>query len=86
MMIAKEKLSAMATTKLGIATTAAALWIATVTFTGAAVTPVQSTSAASARASHALKTQVQTLRECDPDISDYLGDFEGMLSDLTCLS
>ena len=57
MMIAKEKLSAMTTTKLGIATTAAALWIATVTFTGAAVTPVQSTSAASARASHALKAK-----------------------------
>jgi len=86
MMTPKEKLFAKATTKLDLAMTAAAIWIATFTFAGAAVTPVQLTSAASARASHALEAQIQTLRECDPDISDYLGDFEGMLSDLTCLS
>jgi hypothetical protein len=86
MMISKEKLSAKARKKLGLATTAAALWIATVTFAGAAATSVQSTSAASTPASHALEAQVQTLRECDPDISDYLDNFEGMLSDLTCRS
>ena len=87
MMNSKEKLSAKATTKLGPATTTAAvLWIATVTLGSAAVTSIQSASAASALASHALEAQVQTLRECDPDISDYVDDFEGMLSDLTCLS
>ena len=73
-----------ATTRLGLVTTAAVLGIATVTFDSAAVT--QSTSAAFAHASHALEAQVQTLRECDPDISDYMGGFEGMLSDLTCRS
>jgi hypothetical protein len=86
MMISKEKLSAKVTTSLGLATTAAVLWIATVTFGSAAVTSVQSTSAASAPTSHALEAQIQTLRECDPDISDYVDDFEGMLSDLTCRS
>jgi hypothetical protein len=86
MMISKEKLSENVTTKLGLATTAAVLWIATVPLAGAAVTSVQSTSAASAPASHTLEAQVQTLRECDPDVSDYVDDFEGILSDLTCLS
>ena len=86
MMNSKEKLSAKATTRLGLATTAAVLWIAMVTLGSAAVTSIQSTSAASAPASHALDAQVQTLRECDLDISDYVDDFEGMLSDLTCRS
>jgi hypothetical protein len=86
MMNSKEKLSAKAPTKLGLATTAAVLWIATLTLGSAAVTSIQSTGAASALASHVLEAQVQTLRECDPDISDYVDDFEGMLSELTCRS
>jgi hypothetical protein len=70
--------------KLRLAAMVAALWIAAVTFASAAATPPQSTSVASAPASYTLEAQVQTLRECDADISDYLGSFEGMLSDLVC--
>ena len=84
MLTSKEKLSEKATTKLGLATTVTVLWFATVTFAGAAVTSVQSTSVASAPANYILEAQVQTLRECDADNSDYQGSFEGMLSDLMC--
>jgi hypothetical protein len=84
MLTSKEPLSEKATTKLGLATTVAILWIATITFAGAAVTSAQSTSVASAPTSYILEAQVQTLRECDADNSDYLDSFEGMLSDLMC--
>jgi len=84
MLTSKEKLSEKATTKLGLATTVAVLWTATVTFAGAAVTSVQSTSVASAPTNYILEAQVQTLRECDTDL-DYLDSFEGMLSDLCAL-
>jgi hypothetical protein len=84
MLTSKEQLSEKATTKLGLATTVAVLWIATITFAGAAVTSVQSTSVASAPTSYILEAQVQTLQECDADNSDYLDSFEGMLSDLMC--
>ena len=84
MLTSKEKLSEKATTKLGLATTVAVLWTATVTFAGAAVTSVQSTSVASAPTNYILEAQVQTLRECDADYPDYLDSFDGMLSDLMC--
>jgi hypothetical protein len=84
MLTSKEKLSEKATTKLGLATTVAVLWFATVTFAGAAVTSVQSTSVASAPTNYILEAQVQTLRECDADNSDYIDSFDGVLSDLMC--
>jgi hypothetical protein len=84
MLTSKEKLSEKATTKLGLATTVAVLWTATVTFAGAAVTSVQSTSVASAPTNYILEAQVQTLRECDADNSDYIDSFDGVLSDLMC--
>jgi hypothetical protein len=62
----------------------AALWIATVTSADAAATSARSTSIASAPASYVLEAQVQTLRECDVDLFDDQGGFEGMLSDLVC--
>jgi hypothetical protein len=69
--------------QLGLATTGAALWIAAVTFVGAGVTSVQSTSVASAPAGYTLEAHVQILRECETD-PDYLDSFEGMLSDVLC--
>lgn len=72
--------------RLRLAATVAAHGIAAATFAGAAVTSIQSTTAASAPASYSLEAQVQTLRECHADIADELGSFEGMLSDLVCSS
>ena len=83
MLTSKGKFSARATTKLGLATTVAALSIVAVTFAGAAVASAQSTSAASAPASYTLEAQVQILRECDAYL-DYLDSFEGMLSNFVC--
>src|SRR6266508_1146771 len=59
MSTSKGKLSAKATTTLGLATTVAALWFAAATVAGAAVTSAQSTSAAAAPASSTLEVQLQ---------------------------
>ncbi len=87
MSTSKGKLSAKATTTLGLATTVAALWFAAATVAGAAVTSAQSTSAAAAPASSTLEVQLQILRECEEGLDDELLDpFEGMLSGYACVS
>jgi hypothetical protein len=89
MLTSKGKLSAQATTKLGLATMVAAFSIAAVTFAAAAMASAQSTSAASAPASSTLEAQIQLLHEC-VEGSNYSREesleclLEGMLDGFAC--